>query len=360
MRREIRSLPVLHRVSIFTFCSLLLTAMTALCDESANNRSSDYILATGFTGGTYYHAGLAIATQIDVRMMPYNEFGLVARPTAGSVENIQMLENGKADMAILQNYVVAGLRKPGQETALAGHVPLASIGWLWKNVEHFLLDRQYVSDGTLSDLHHVIGKPVYLGAKSSGTRLSTTLILGSLGIHFPDEDMVFTNYDGAVGELDHESIVFASLPGGDPVSAVARAFATLGPSVSMLEVTDDELKSIQEMAPQWKRAVIPAGTYPLQTTDVASIAQYNLLVVRADMPVEDVYLITKEIYNNADRLSKVHPALLELADTIENIDQIWPPLHPGAARYFTERENALRENETSPSESAQPTLSQKP
>lgn len=316
---------------------IFLTIVLSIANSEV--KSSDYILATGFTGGTYYHAGLAIATQIDVRMAPEAKFGLIAKSTAGSVENLKLMESGKADMAILQNYVVGKIRKSEQITPMAGLVPLASVGWLWKNVEHFLLDQKYVSNSSLSDLKNVIGKPVYIGAKSSGTRVSTSLILESLGIHFPAKDLVFTNYDGAVGELDRRTIAFASLPGGDPVSAVSRAFASLGSSISMLEVTDEELANIQNQAPQWQRAIIPIGTYPLQTTEVASIAQYNILVVRADMPEEDVYQITREIYNNVDRLSKVHPAFVELGDTVEYIDSIWPPLHPGAARYFNEFKN---------------------
>ncbi|WP_295445899.1 TAXI family TRAP transporter solute-binding subunit [uncultured Thiodictyon sp.] len=303
--------------------------------SSATKR--DYVLATGFTGGTYYHAGVAIATQIDVRMIPEASFGLIAIPTAGSQENLELLTQRHADLAIVQALVLEQLRRSPSQGTSSDVASLASIGWLWQNVEHFLLLEKYVSSGSLADLRSIVNKPVYLGAESSGTRISTTSILSSLGIHFPVENLRSTSYDAVVGELKSGPIVFASLPGGDPVSSVTRAFSSLGNAVRLLAVTDDELALIRSGAAVWQRAIIPAATYPLQLTDVASISQPNVLVVRQDLPEEDVYRITREIYTHVARLAEVHPALMQLDQAHKNIDSIWPPLHPGARRYFEER-----------------------
>ena len=80
---------------------------------------------------------------------------------------------------------------------------------------------------------------------------------------------------------------------------------------------------------------IKAGTYPNQTEDVQTIAQPNFLAVSADLADEDVYMITRTIFENLDYLGGIHRAMKALSE--ENALVGLPvPLHPGAQRYFEE------------------------
>jgi TRAP transporter TAXI family solute receptor len=85
----------------------------------------------------------------------------------------------------------------------------------------------------------------------------------------------------------------------------------------------------------WNPYRIPAGTYPGQTDDLMTIAQPNFLAVRADLPEEHVYKITKTIYENLGFLQAIHKATnaMSLEKALEGLPL---PLHPGAARYFRE------------------------
>jgi len=320
------------------------TAAARDTGEKPTATRRDYVLATGFTGGTYYRGGLAMATQIDVRMSPRPNFGVVAVPTAGSIQNLKMVLERNADFAIVQRLVLAKLQRKGENLPPASPEPIASIGWLWENVEHFLLRYEYVSQGTLSDLAQVVHDSGYLGSESSGTIVSTKTILEGIGIEVPPEPTSSLSYDSVVEKLESGEFVFASLPGGEPVSAVARVLASLGPKIRLLSVTEEEFGRLVDAAPkwpqgappQWRRVNIAAGTYPLQMEDIMSLAQRNVLIARADLPENDVYEITKEIYSNVERLAEVHPALKQLKDAYKDVDSIWPPLHPGARRYFEE------------------------
>ena len=66
----------------------------------ANDRS--YILATASTGGTYYPVGVALATLSKVKLAPKQHFSLAAISSAGSGENIKLLNDNQAQFAILQ------------------------------------------------------------------------------------------------------------------------------------------------------------------------------------------------------------------------------------------------------------------
>ncbi|MGB0965805.1 MAG: TAXI family TRAP transporter solute-binding subunit, partial [Litorivicinus sp.] len=66
------------------------------------------------------------------------------------------------------------------------------------------------------------------------------------------------------------------------------------------------------------------------------IAQPNFLGTHADVDAEDVYKITKTIYENLPFLNSIHPATKAMA-LEKAIAGLPAPLHPGAARYYQEQ-----------------------
>ncbi len=87
----------------------------------------------------------------------------------------------------------------------------------------------------------------------------------------------------------------------------------------------------------WRPYRIAAETYPGQGEDVMTIAQPNFLAVRSDVGEEDVYLMTKAIFENLPLLGSMHEATREMS--LQGALSGLPlPLHPGAARYFREKE----------------------
>lgn len=103
---------------------------------AAEERS--YILATASTGGTYYPVGVALATLTKVKLTPSYHFSLSAISSAGSGENVKLMNDNEAQFAILQGLYGAW--------AWAGEGPYAerqnqlrSVSMLWQNVEHFIV-----------------------------------------------------------------------------------------------------------------------------------------------------------------------------------------------------------------------------
>jgi hypothetical protein len=126
-------------------------------------------------------------------------------------------------------------------------------------------------------------------------------------------------------------------PAGTPTSAVTNAFASIGAeNITVLGFSAEDLKKIDEAYPVWTPFTIKAGTYPGQEKDINTIAQPNLLVVTKDTPEETVYLLTKTIYENLPFLNTVHKATKVMA-VEKAIDGLPMPLHPGAAKFYTEK-----------------------
>jgi hypothetical protein len=208
---------------------------------------------------------------------------------------------------------------------------------LWVNVEHFVVTKDMAKTGTVDDLAEFGGAAFSIGARNSGTEGSGRAILGGLGID-PEEvfEIAYMGYTPTAEALQNGTIKGANLPGGVPVSAVAQAFAAMGDDLVILDFTEEQIERANSQFEVWPAYEIPADTYPGQSEAVSTVAQPNFLAVNEDVPEEDVYLITKTIYENLPFLHNIHAATRDMA--LEKAIAGLPlPLHPGAARFYEEQ-----------------------
>jgi len=301
----------------------------------AADKSHSYILATATTGGTFYPVGVAIATLTKVKLEPKHKVSLSAISSAGSGENIKLLRENQSQFAILQGlYGAWAWRGEGKVESPQSH--LRAVTMLWQNVEHFAVKSDRVKSGTVADLKQFNQAAFSIGKRNSGTEGSGRHILSALGI---DTDKIFNvvylGYGPSADALQNGNIKGMNIPAGVPVSTIARAFAAFGDKMTVLDFTDEQLGLVNSSYPLWDRYIIPAKTYPSQKKAINTIAQPNFLTVREDVPEEDVYLITKTIYENLPFLHAIHKATKAMA-LKKAIVGLPMPLHPGAARYYKE------------------------
>jgi TRAP transporter TAXI family solute receptor len=316
--------------------AMLLLGGAVTLAQAQESRS--YILATATTGGTYYPVGVALATLTKVKLEPSENLSMSAISSAGSGENVKLLRENQAQFAILQGLFGAwAWNGTGMVEPEGKQEHLRSISMLWQNVEHFIVTKDMAKTGTVDDLAQFGGAPFSIGAHNSGTEGSGRAILEGLGID-PEQvfDVVYMGYTPTAEALQNGTVKGANLPGGAPVSAVAQAFAAMGDDLVILEFTDEQVKRANSIYDLWPRYDIPAGTYPGQDEPVMTVAQPNFLAVRDDIPEDDVYLITKSIYENLPFLQNIHPATKAMA-LDKAIAGLPVPLHPGAVRFYEEQ-----------------------
>lgn len=296
-----------------------------------------YILTTATTGGTYYPVGVALATLVKIKLEPKHKIAMSAISSAGSGENVKLIREGEAQFGIIQGVFGAWAWNGTGMLKDSGPQPhLRSVTMLWQNVEHFIMLTEDVKTGTVDDLALLKGRKFSIGARNSGTEGSGRHILGGLGID-PDTsfDIAYMGYNPTAEALINGNIVGANLPGGVPVGGVTQLFANMGGKVTILDFKPDQVTRANAGLKLWTPYTIPANSYPGQTKDVQTIAQPNFLAVHKDIPEEDVYLITKTIYENLGFLNNIHKATTVM-DISKAIVGLPAPLHPGAARYYRE------------------------
>ncbi len=346
---------------VFALGSLILGADLALADTGKLARivwPKTYLLATGTAAGTYYPVGLALAALIDTQLRTREEFTMAAINTAGSFENLKKIRDGEVQFALAQGFLAihaaAGTGPFGPDSDSPGKVDsLRAVAQLWPDVEHILLDDRFVKSGTVDDLRAAFGERAAFGREQSGALRTTQEILGALGFRVADDfRLVDTPYQESAELFEHGDVAVISAPGGVPVPAIGRAIATSAYGATLLEFTDEHLARVnsaigavdgpslrEDAAPQdlFFRYVIAADTYPGQRESVETLAQPNLLVVRADVSEVHVCWITRTIFDNLQFLYDTHPAAREI-DPDKAIPSIPVKLHPGAALYFEGKE----------------------
>ncbi|WP_439143454.1 TAXI family TRAP transporter solute-binding subunit [Planktotalea sp.] len=316
------------------FFKALTLSATLVASGAAFAEGTDYVLSTASTGGTYHPVGTAISTLSKVKLLPKQKFSLTAVNSAGSGANVQALSAGTADFAILQglfgSYAVTGtgpVSEPQEN--------LRSVTMLWQNVEQFVMAADKAATGTVEDLMSVKGESVGMGRQNSGTIGSNKVLLSGLGLTLEDFTLVDAGYGPTADAMANGQAVAAGIPSGPPTGAITKLMASSEGKFTILDVTEEQAAAMDGGRNLWVPYTITAGTYPGQDKDVNTIAQPNFLAVNASVDEEHVYLLTKTMYENLPFLQAIHPATKAMA--VEAAMAGLPaPLHPGAARYYTE------------------------
>jgi TRAP transporter TAXI family solute receptor len=315
------------------------SAITAAMITGANaaKKESKYVIATASTGGTYYPVGVGIATIASLKLAKKHKTTFSAITSAGSGENVDMLQKGEVNFAILQGLFGSMAWQGKAKYEGQPKENLRSISMLWQNVEQFTVRKEYAKTGNIMDLQNLYGEKFSIGGRSSGSRVSAETIMSSLDIDFNKMNVQYLGYTPSSTALQDGKIDGMNTPSGPPTSAVTNAYASIGADkIEVLGFDQKNLDKINANYPVWTPFTIKSGTYPGQTKDINTIAQPNLLVVTKDTPEETVYLLTKTIYENLPFLNTVHKATKAMSID-KAIAGLPMPLHPGAAKFYKEK-----------------------
>lgn len=314
--------------------SLLLISLLTSCSDELT-RARPYVLTTATTGGTYYPVGVALATLAHAQLAESQGISMTAISSAGSLENIKLLRDNQAQFALLQGPFGAWSWN-GEGPVSQPQRNIRSVSAMWQNVEHFVLLTELATTGTIMDLDNLDGERYVLGARNSGAEQTGRFILETLGIDYANKmNLAYMGYDPTTSALQDGNIVGMNIPAGAPVSSITQAYALLGDRMTVLGWTQETLDKLNSKYPLWDWYDFPPGTYPNQTNHIRTISSPNILVVRADIPEEVVYQITKVIWENLATLHEIHGATRDMRLEIA-IQGLGAPLHAGALRYYRE------------------------
>ncbi len=303
--------------------ALLLVMLLTLASCAG---ASTMTMGTGGTAGTYYAFGGILGTQIkDASGINVNVVS-----TDGSKANILGIDAGNYQLGTVQSDVMAyaweGSRSFETEGALDS---FRVVGGLYAEAVQLVTLNPEIK--SVADLK---GKKVSIGAAGSGVYFNAIDVLEAAGLSEADIIPQYQSFGDSADNLKDGKIDAAFIVAGPPTPAITELFTSKAAYLVPIDgaVADNLMKN----CPYYTVHTIPAGTYTGQTVDVKTVTVKATLIVSASASEEEVYNLTKAIFDNIDAITAAHAKGSELS--IENATSgMTAPFHVGAAKYFAEK-----------------------
>ena len=288
-------------------------------------------IVTGSTGGTYYPVGTILATLWSDKL---GDTGVVAsaQSSGGSVENLNMLNAGEAQLGIaMSNLTYAAYNGEGKfENNQFEDARFVTA--LWPELTQFVVT-EASGVNSVSDL---AGNSFNVGGAGSGTEHSSILILDKVGgLTKEDVNTEHLGYMEASSAMQNGQLDGMNAEAGIPTSATAEIFASKT-KVKLLSFSDEDYAKINAVGPEYAQYTIPAGTYTNQNEEVKTVGVKCALIASAELDEETVYNIVKTMYDNYEEIVGSHKALetVTLANATYGLTPV--PFHPGAVKFYEE------------------------
>ena len=312
--------------TLLSLLVMVIAANVAVAQPAASNQNQFINILTAGTGGVFYPLGGALSNILAAKIPGTR---LSVQTTKGSVENMNLLHQGRAELAFTQGDALAFAWSGDADAGFKSKFDtLRGITAIYPSYIHIVA----LKDSGINTIAELKGKRLSVGAVRSGTELDARKLLTAAGINYKDlGKAVFLPFEESVDLMRNKQLDATFQVGGLGIPAVrdiANAF-----SVVFVEVPSEV---ITKAGVPYAMGTIPKGTYRGQDADVPTATLLNYVVTRADLSTDLVYSITKAIFDSVPELVAAHRAAEDIK--LERaLDGMPVPLHPGAQKFYKEK-----------------------
>ena len=279
-------------------------------------------IATGGSSGPYNIIATTLADGYS------NEFGVNSRTetTGASAENLNLMAQESVEMAfVMSDALVQAVN--GEETFSEPIKNVQQMAALYPNFVQLI-----TTEGAgIESVEDLAGKRVAVGDQNSGVEIATRSVLDAHDMSYDDISVDYLGYAEAAEAMRGGQLDAAFLTSGLPNASVME----LENSVD-LKIVPIEPEVVEGMEEDYFTSLdIPEDTYGNEEA-VPTVAIMNALVVRSDLSEDDVYNLTRYMFENLESLENSHQAAADIS--IENsMDNMVIDVHPGAQRFYDEQ-----------------------
>lgn len=309
----------------FAIVAILVIALAAPVFAGGSSEGGNLRFGTGGDQGTYYGFGNVLAQRISSE----TDTGVVAVVSAGSQDNIEMMDMGSYQLGFVQTDVMSYAYNGTNLFAEMGAVTdFSTVAALYlEQVQVVTLDPDIKTIGDLA------GKTVSIGSSGSGVYYNALDILAAYGLSESDIKPTYQSFGDSVDALQDGKIDAAFVVAGAPTVAVSTLATTH--DVRLVSIDDEHMEALIEASPYYTPVTIAASVYGTDE-DCQTVAVGAVVIARDDVSEDAVYDVVSTIFNDKEAISQSHDKGNELdlafATSITTV-----PYHPGAAKYFAEQ-----------------------
>ncbi len=285
-------------------------------------------VVTGPTGGVYILYGAGIANILTTKL----KVSGTAQTTTASVDNMKLIRDKKADLALtLPDVAYDAVKGQGRFAPPETPAKAKTLAVMYTNFFH-LVTKDGIGINTPADLK---GRRVSVGAAGSGTEVKGLRVIEAYGLQKSDLQAQSLGPADSATALKDGKIEAFFWDGGLPTAAITDLVNTASFTVKFLSHTDAVAKMSSKYGPFYFVATIPKGTYK-NDEDIKVAGVANLLVAHDDMEDDLAYQVLKTLFDNKTELETVHAEAknLKLETAVEG-----SPLdyHPGAIKFYKDK-----------------------
>jgi len=316
------------RRSVLIGSAALLTCALAL--PSAAMAAKRMVFGGGPAGGTFQVVANAIQTYDPVKES--KDYRVKAQSSAGSVENLRKVDQGKMQFGVVYSGHVYLGRASKLKNDPNKYENVMAVSYLYGAPAQLVVKKGSGIEST-KDL---IGKKVGVGNAGSGAFANCELFFTHMGVWDKIERnaMGYNDAANAFGNNQLDAFwLFTAFPSG----AVIMAAQTN--DIALVDLGKDATESgFYDAYPYFSKLQVPAGTYKGVDVDTASFQDSALWVANSKVPDDVVYDLLSKIYTDEGLayMRNQKKTFKEMA--IETgINGVVTPLHPGAEKFWKEK-----------------------
>ena len=314
----------MKKVLSIVLAAIMVVTLLAAC--GGTKAATKMTMGTGGTAGTYYAFGGVLGQYIQ------NKAGIEVNvvSTDGSKANIESIDSGDYQLGTVQSdvmaYAWAGSRSFESNGAINS---FRVVGGLYAEAVQLI-----TMDPNVKSVADLAGKSVSIGAPGSGTYFNAMDVLGAAGLTEADIKPQYQSFADSTDALKDGKIDAAFIVAGAPTAAITELCTTN--DAYLVPIDGAVADKLMADCPFYTSYSIPAGTYKGQDADVTTVTVKATLIVTASASDDDVYNLTKAIFDNVDAIAAENGKGKELS--VENATSgMSAPFHAGAAKYYAEK-----------------------
>ena len=306
---------------------LLTLALVFSFAACGGNGATTMSMGTGSPTGTYYAYGGILGQYIN----NYAGIAVNAVSTGGSKDNIQGINDKDYSLGTVQSDVMHYAWNGTRSFETDGKITsFRTIAGLYAEAVQLV-----TTNADIKSVADLKGKKVSIGAPGSGVYFNAIDILTAAGLTEQDIKPQYQNFDQSAEGLKDGKIDAAFIVAGAPTPAITELCMT-NKNTKIVPIDGAIAEALMKSNTFYSVYKIPANSYANQTEDVATVTVKATLIVDADASEDDVYNLTKAIFDNIDSIKAEHAKGAEL--TLKNATEgLTVPFHAGAAKYFKEK-----------------------